>query len=359
LNRKYRISARLITSCLAACAAGAQAQSSVTLYGIADAGLRYSNGLDAAYAGSAGSSTMLNSGVDSTSRLGYRGVEDLGGGLKAVFNLESGLNFDSGTTSNASKFFDRASTVGLGTGWGTVTLGRQTTVLADALNPIDPLGVRFASLNPNVGVAALSSPKLGIEYGPSGSSSGSYRLDNSIKYTGKFNDFSVRAMHALGEQSGNASKLSSTGFGLAYETAALSASLAYAHLKTATELSLKGYVGGVSAKAGVAKLSLSYGSHTADTSATAKTTNKTLGLGATVPLSPTLDLIVAHYQVNRSRTGNVDDGYKRSIAFLEYKLSKRTLVYLEADSTGWKNNYAGSSSKGTGSGLSAGMKHSF
>lgn len=354
-----RGSCYIAAMCLSALSVSAHAQSSVTIYGIADASLRYSDGLDAAYGGSSGSTTMVNSGVNTTSRLGYRGTEDLGGGLKAVFNLESGLNFDSGTTANTSKFFDRAAVVGLGGTWGTVTLGRQTTVLADALGPVDPLGVRFASFNPNVGVAALSSPKLGVEYGPAGSTSGSYRLDNSIKYTGQFNAVSIRAMHALGEQSGSASKLSSTGLGVAYESGPLSASLAYAQFKTATDLALKGYVGGISAKAGTAKLSLTYGSHTADTSTTAKTTNKTLGLGATMPLSANMDLILTHYQVNRSRTANLDDGFKRSIAFLEYKLSKRSLVYLEADSTQWKNNYAGSGLKGTGTGISAGIKHSF
>ena len=78
-----------------------------------------------------------------------------------------------------------------------------------------------------------------------------------------------------------------------------------------------------------------------------------------MPLSANMDLILTHYQVNRSRTANLDDGFKRSIAFLEYKLSKRSLVYLEADSTQWKNNYAGSGLKGTGTGISAGIKHSF
>lgn len=349
----------LVAACLIAAAGMAQAQSSVTIYGVADTSVRYSDGLDAAYGGSAGSTTMVNSGVNTTSRLGFRGNEDLGGGMNAVFNLESGLNFDSGTTANTTKFFDRASFVGLGASWGTLTFGRQTTVLADALGPVDPLGVRFASFNPNVGVAALSSPKLGVEFGPSGSTSGSYRLDNSIKYTGKFSGITVRAMHALGEQSGSASKLSSSGLGLAYDGGPFAATLAYGQFKTATDLSLKGYVGGVSAKLGSGKLNLTYGKHTADTTATAKTTNKTLGLGGTVALSPSMDLILAHYRVDRARSGSTDDGYKRTVAFLEYKLSKRSLVYAEADSTNWKGNYAGTGLKGTGSGFSMGIKHTF
>ena len=176
------------------CAAGAsQAQSSVTIYGVADLGVRHSSGLDAANAASAGSTNSLGSGINTTSRFGFRGVEDLGGGMKALFNLESGLNLDSGMTN--AKFFDRASWVGLQGGWGTLALGRQTTVLADALSGTDPLGNRLAGLNPNIQVAALSAHRLGVEYGPAGASSGSFRLDNAIKYTGKFNAFTVRAMH--------------------------------------------------------------------------------------------------------------------------------------------------------------------
>lgn len=344
---------------LLACAGAANAQSSVTIYGIADAGLRYTDGLSAANAAVAGSARALGSGINTTSRLGYRGTEDLGGGLRAIFNFESGLNVDTGATANANKFFDRASHVGLQASWGTVTLGRQTTVLADAIGPVDPLGVRFAGFNPNVGIAALSAHGLGIEYGPSGATTGAYRLDNSVKYLGKFSDFTVRVMHAFGEQSGNASLLSSSGLGLAYQSAAFTATLGYGEFKSAADLTLKGYVGGVSGKLGNSKLSLTYGSHEAQTSVTAKTNNTTLGLGGALPLSGSVDLIVAHYRVNRTRTAKADDGYNRSVAFLEYKLSKRTRLYTELDHTNWKDGYQAAGLPGTASGLSLGMVHSF
>lgn len=95
---------------LLAAAGTAQTQSSVTLYGIVDAAARYSSGLDAAYNGSAISHFVVNSGINNTSRFGLRGVEDLGGGLKAVFNLESGINVDTGAQANATKLFDSAAT---------------------------------------------------------------------------------------------------------------------------------------------------------------------------------------------------------------------------------------------------------
>ena len=127
---------------------------------MADAGVRYGSGLNAGYGGDASSSTAVNSGINTTSRFGFRGDEDLGGGLKATFNLESGINLDTGASASATKLFDRAAVVGLQGNWGTVTAGRQMTVLADVVSAVDPLGSRFASFNPNVGIAALSAHRL-------------------------------------------------------------------------------------------------------------------------------------------------------------------------------------------------------
>lgn len=336
----------------------AQGQSTVGIYGIADLGVRHTSGLDASNAPAGANANALGSGIDTTSRLGYRGVEDLGGGLKAEFNFETGLNVDTGTPANA-KFFDRASVVGLGGTWGTVLSGRQTTLLADAVGVVDPLGNRFASFNPNIQIAALSGHKLGQEYGAAGSSSGSYRLDNSIKYIGKFGNLSSRFMYGLGEQAGSTTKSSSTGVSLAYEDARFATTLAYSEFKTVANLNLKAYFGGASAKFGETKLNVSYGQHEAQTSATAKTENKTLGLGVNHPISDNLSLIATYYKVDRTRTGLTADGFNRMVTFAEYKLSKRSLVYAEIDSTQWKNNYQGTGNSSNGKGYSLGIKHSF
>lgn len=362
MTRLPRLVPSALTLALLAAASIGHAQSStstVSIYGIIDTSVRTSDGLDAAYAGSAGSSTMVNSGVNTTSRMGYRGSEDLGGGLKAILNLESGLNIDTGATVSATKFFDRASVVGLQSEAGTLTLGRQTTLLADTNGLIDPLGSRFASFNPNVGIAALSAHRLGLEYGPAGATTGSFRLDNSVKYAGEFSGVGVRAMYALGEQSNGNGKLSSTGLSGSYQSGDIVASLAYTGMKTGTDLKLSAYFGGVKAKLGNSTVALSYAKSDAQTTTTATTTNKTLGLGATIPLTAEIDLVLAHYRLNRARTGNTDDGFNRSFAFVEYKLSKRSMVYGEIDQTGWKNNYQGTGNKGSATGLSVGVKHSF
>lgn len=354
----------LSLAALALCAAApmtalAQAANAVTIYGVIDVGVRNASGLDSAYANSPGSATVVNSGIDTTSRLGYRGSEDLGGGLAAIFNFESGLNVDSGTTANASKFFDRASVVGLRGGWGSVTLGRQTTLLADTNSIVDPLGSRFASFNPNVGIAALSAHRLGLEYGPAGSTTGAFRLDNSIKYNGQFGAFGVSAMHAFGEQTNAATRLSSSGLGLSWRTNALSAAGAWTQMRTSTGLELKAWHSGLTGKLGSGSWALSYAKSDAQTTTSANTRNRTLGLGGTLPLSPSLDLVLTHFDVKRERTAAASDGFRRSVAFLEYKLSRRSMVYAELDHTGWKNGYQGTGNKSTSTGVSAGIKHTF
>jgi len=105
---------------LAALGGAANAQGNVSVYGVADA---YVTGIRSG----AGSITQLQSGGLSASRLGFRGREDMGGGLYASFVLETGLNMDDGSYSN-NAFFGRQSFVGIGSdALGAVTLGRQYT----------------------------------------------------------------------------------------------------------------------------------------------------------------------------------------------------------------------------------------
>lgn len=112
----------------AACAAGAaHAQSSVQIYGILDAGLQISD----TGANGGERKTELATGNSAGTRLGFRGTEDLGGGLKGVFNLEMGISNDTGTLltfgESADTVFGRRSVVGLQGGFGEVLLGRDYT----------------------------------------------------------------------------------------------------------------------------------------------------------------------------------------------------------------------------------------
>lgn len=110
----------------------ASAQSSVTLFGILDANLSY---------GKSSGQTLKSVGTDgiNSSRLGFRGTEDLGGGLKAGFWLESAVNPDNGT-SNASRFWHRRSSVSLMGEFGEVRLGRYLTNNFTAFADFDAFG---------------------------------------------------------------------------------------------------------------------------------------------------------------------------------------------------------------------------
>src|SRR5690606_13992773 len=108
----------------------ASAQSSVTIYGIVDTGIAHiDNGGDSVNA--------MRSGNNNSSRIGFKGAEDLGNGLKTTFVLENGINTDDGT-GNAG--FSRISYIGLEGGFGKVRLGKQNTPIKEALSKIDPFG---------------------------------------------------------------------------------------------------------------------------------------------------------------------------------------------------------------------------
>ena len=112
----------------------ASAQSSVTLFGVVDAGVRYTEGKQAN--GATAKNWQLASGGITTSRLGFRGTEDLGGGLAASFWLEAGYNADTGlgnggrgdAAADSGFNFNRRSTVSLSGGFGEIRLGRDFNV---------------------------------------------------------------------------------------------------------------------------------------------------------------------------------------------------------------------------------------
>ena len=124
----------LVAAVLGSIGVAAHAQSSVTLYGLIDAGVSYVN-----HAGANSKSlTKYDDGVAQGSRWGLKGNEDLGGGLKAIFTLESGFNSGNGTLgqSNATtqRLFGRQAFVGLAKdGMGSVTFGRQYSMSTDVL----------------------------------------------------------------------------------------------------------------------------------------------------------------------------------------------------------------------------------
>lgn len=186
MKKKYLATAML--AAFGAMAASAYAQSNVTVYGIVDTGVEYVNNANANKDGLA----RLSSGAMNTSRLGFRGTEDLGGGLKAVFQLESGFKVDTGAQDTAD-YFGRQANVGLEGSWGRIVAGRSFTTTYDFILPFDPMGYS-ANYSWITGGSATAS-----------TTGGTVRKDgmvtnlaNMVKYLGKFGDFKVGATYSFG-----------------------------------------------------------------------------------------------------------------------------------------------------------------
>ena len=122
----------LVPTLLLLAAPLAQAQSA-TVFGVADLAVRRVDNQGR------GATSSVVSGSNSTSRLGFRGTEDLGGGLYAGFHLEHGIAMDTGSPANATLFFDRRSTVSLGhKAWGEIRAGRDFVPTYNNWSRYDP-----------------------------------------------------------------------------------------------------------------------------------------------------------------------------------------------------------------------------
>jgi len=189
----------------------AQAQSSITMFGILDASVEYSDDQANASISSAtqavqngDSGFRMNSGLQSGSRFGIRGVEDIGGGLKGIFTIEHRLDISTGDTQGGqitllpggtnsttnNKFWNGQAWVGLETGFGSVTFGRQYSPIFWALIPADFTAYGFYN-----NWAGFSGTNTNIA-----TTQGPFRLDNSIAYKSPtMGGLTVYATYAFGE----------------------------------------------------------------------------------------------------------------------------------------------------------------
>ena len=179
---------------LAAAGSAAAQTSTVTIYGVADAFVQVANGDETL--------TRLQSGGLAGSRIGFRGTEDLGGGLRALFNIESGINLDDGTNGQ-NAFWGRQAFVGLGSSYGTLTLGRQYSSLYAASGDFSAFS--NGSYGPSTAVLGGFGgyePVRGSTASATGNG-GPARVNNSIKYDSpSFSGFRVGALWGLGEVAG-------------------------------------------------------------------------------------------------------------------------------------------------------------
>jgi predicted porin len=342
---------------LGAAAGAAQAQSSVTLYGVVDLWAGRESTTNAA--GVKSNNTKLESGGLSGSRWGMKGSEDLGGGLKAVFTLENGFNADTGTAASSGNSFGRQAYLGLAGGFGTVTFGNVYSAMDDIAGASNS-GFDSA-LSASNGVLAVNGGGL-VAPGATTVSGNDLTVGyngnpkNAFKYVSpSFGGFSGGFSYSLDEANGI--KADQTDFSVSYAAGPIAVNFAY---EVQGDLGAK-FIGGSSEDLkitalngsydlGVAKLMASYGQVKMED---AKATD--FQFGADIPLSSALTLSAGYAQ---SKDNDALGNQKRTgfgVA-ATYSLSKRTTAY-----TGFRTNKAktGGTTDSKGNLIAVGLKHTF
>ncbi|RLK31537.1 porin [Cupriavidus plantarum] len=332
----------------------AQSATNVTLYGIADAGVEVATHVPG---GNGKTVARVTSGNMSGSRWGLRGTEDLGGGLKAIFQLESGFDIDTGTSGQGGRLFGRQAFVGLQGSFGAVTLGRQQNSLYDLFGAYDPMGV-----GPRYSLNSVDSLFNG-------------RADNALKYTGKFGGLTATGFYSTGrdnngEVAGSPKTARDFGAGLAYTTGPVSVGVAYDQFQGATtalsDRSAKRLAVGASYDFTVAKVFAGYRWMRDDGTASATATanrNNVYWLGGMYRFTPALSLTGAAYYTDTHNSGADPWMFVLSA---DYAFSKRTDAYLNVGYTKNKDgSNLGLSGAGTAvaganqTGVLIGLRHRF
>jgi predicted porin len=212
----------IIASMLLSAGASAQQTSSsgVTIYGGIDAGLAYINNVGGA------SAVRLDTGTMSPNRLGFRGVEDLGGGFKAIFQLEHGFVTDTGAMANGSALFNRYTTVGLTGGFGSVQAGHMPDLMFEYVGKVSN-GWRLTNF-------------YLFHHGNLDNLANTFQFNNAVRYTTPdYNGFQMSAMYGAGEVTGDSSKGRNVSTGINYVKGPLRVAAAY----TKSNDRLAGYAG--------------------------------------------------------------------------------------------------------------------
>ncbi|MCX7946569.1 MAG: porin [Hydrogenophilus sp.] len=327
-------------------AAPAMAQSNVTLYGLVDVGVSYRSdhinpGVDSKFS--------VDSGIQSGNRIGFRGTEDLGGGLKAGFTLEMGFGVENPEFRNGNGF-GRQAFVTLGGGFGTLAAGRVYTPQFNLLSAVDPFGYGTVGQISNIWEVNT-------------------RVDNTLAYISPdFSGLTVTVAYANNvagaETRANANDIRVYALNPVYKQGPVMVGLNYHKIDPqaagTTDLNVWDLAG--TYDFGMAKLALAYGSR--EVNATDDRTNWMLGV--TVPVSPVGKVLASYAQTKLDRAGNQPDPKSSQWAIgYTHDLSKRTNLYaVYADienKRGGTASVGDNSNPGDGyqSGFNLGIRHRF
>jgi predicted porin len=344
----------------------APAASNVTIYGLADSGIEYLTNTNAAGKSLVRMPTLAGS---FPSNIGFRGSEDLGNGLRAVYNLEMGYSVDGGQSQNGGRLFGRSAWVGLQGNFGTLMLGRMINM------------TYIANLRSNVlGPSIHSYPNLD-GYLPNA------RSDNTVGYLGKFANVTVGATYSTGRDATTVvAGPGSTACGgeLAADKQAcrqVTAMLGYDTPKYGMAVSYDVLNGGPNAGFGlnrsdyddrrigvngyvmVDKLRIGGGVIERDTDALLDTATRLMQIGASYPVAAN---VVVDAQVAKLDVKNSGNDSSIAVVRATYSFSRRTATYVSLGRMKNEGTAAISVSAGgtVGPGLSqtammVGLRHSF
>ena len=280
----------------------AQAQSSVTVYGVVDVGIAHENN-------GVNSVTRMDSGNLNGSRLGFKGSEDLGGGLAAIFQIENGFNADTGTQADSTRLFNRLAFVGVTGGFGAVKLGRQNNPIYANSGTFDPFGDSLAG-----DTARLFS------YNGS-------RTDNLITYGYAANGFRGELQYGLGENPVNSSASRTAAGFVGYKNGPIDVVLTHQNIKNATDTdSTKMTLLGGNYNFGVVKAFASYAwEKGVILGSNVDLDQRDALLGLTAPIGAAGTLMVSYVR-KTDRNNNDADATQIAIGYT-HALSKRTSLY--------------------------------
>ncbi len=353
---------QLFGAALLAVTAVASAQSSVTLFGVIDTDVSIGRG-------SVANRTQLSNSGNATSRIGFRGIEDLGGGMSASFWLEAGLNTDNGTgqatnTNNQASgaalaglgggqgvVFGRRATVSLASGWGELRLGRDYTPQYWNLYFADPFG------NVGVGLPMPATYLFGGFTGPT-----AVRSSNGITYflPGNIGGFFGSVQYYLGENAKNGAATEDDGTG-----AGVRGGYANGPVYVSVATSRTNYAAGDTRQSsavgtwdfGVAKVGAQI-----SRDKNGIVTGKGWLLGGWVPVGP--GQILASYSRYETDAAGNPEGKKLALGYV-HNLSKRTAIYgtwarlKNGGGAALALNGATTAANGSSTGLDLGVRHSF
>jgi predicted porin len=292
----------LVALAVLAASGAAMAQSSVTLYGKVDIGAARSIG-----------SSVNEIKQASGSRLGFRGTEDLGGGLKANFQLEHRFLPDTGAVGSTSSFFTGRSIVGLSGGFGSINIGRDYTAAFWTALGGDVFG--YDGVAANAGVAGAN----GIQ---------TVRFDNVISYASpKMGGFMLEASSAqkeAGARNGSAVRISYAngpiaasfatekgqagqtynGIGASYDLKVARVNVLSSKGETIAGVKSEGMLLGLTVPMGALLLKASYGT----LEVAGNTTVQQTGIGARYALSKRTDLYASYASNSKTAAGKKKDG---------------------------------------------------